>query len=186
MKACKNDKELQGMKEAHLRDGAAVVEFFYWLEQELINRQNLKLSSGDNYDGVDSEYAEVSSSISMLSTTNHKVVGISEVEIDEKLTSFRKRFGKFVDLSFPTIAGVGSNGAIIHYRFVQFILLTNILLKYCIQYVIHLHRRAVPETCKILTDNDLILLDSGAQYIDGTTGNLLIYFFYIFYSSTNI
>jgi Xaa-Pro aminopeptidase len=49
-----------------------------------------------------------------------------------------------VDRSFPTIAGVNSNGAIIHYR-------------------------AEESTCKLLTKNDMLLLDSGAQYEDGTT-----------------
>lgn len=68
----------------------------------------------------------------------------TEVEIDEKVTAWRKAQKGFVDLSFPTIAGVGSNGAIIHYR-------------------------AEPGVCKTLTSNDLMLLDSGAQYEDGTT-----------------
>lgn len=68
----------------------------------------------------------------------------TEVEIDEKATAWRKAQKGFVDLSFPTIAGVGSNGAIIHYR-------------------------AEPGVCKTLTANDLMLLDSGAQYEDGTT-----------------
>jgi Xaa-Pro aminopeptidase len=50
-------------------------------------------------------------------------LSISEVEIDEKLTFFRKDVSKnkFVDLSFPTIAGVGSNGAIIHYRYYLYV-----------------------------------------------------------------
>ena len=38
--------------------------------------------------------------------------------------------------------------------------------------------RAVPETCKILTHDDIILLDSGAQYDDGTTGKLLLYLYF--------
>lgn len=39
-----------------------------------------------------------------------------QVEIDEALTARRKAQPGFVDLSFPTIAGANSNGAIIHYR----------------------------------------------------------------------
>ena len=50
----------------------------------------------------------------------------------------------FVEPSFPTIAGVNSNGAIVHYR-------------------------AAEASCKTLTKNDMMLLDSGGQYLDGTT-----------------
>ena len=53
-------------------------------------------------------------------------------------------FGKWLEPSFPTIAGVNSNGAIVHYR-------------------------AVKETCKQLTNNDMCLLDSGGQYLDGAS-----------------
>ena len=52
--------------------------------------------------------------------------------------------GMFLEPSFPTIAGVNSNGAIVHYR-------------------------AVPETAKTVGLNDMVLLDSGGQYRDGTT-----------------
>eukprot|EP01035_Chromulina_nebulosa_P016804 gene16804-22286_t len=72
---------------------------------------------------------------------------ISEYDIDIILTNVRKEFspqGVFLEPSFPTIAGVNSNGAIIHYR-------------------------APKEGCKLLTKNDMLLLDSGGQYIDGTT-----------------
>lgn len=48
------------------------------------------------------------------------------------------------DLSFPTIAGEGSNGAIIHYS-------------------------ATPGTCHTVRQSSMLLLDSGAQYEDGTT-----------------
>uniref|UniRef100_A0A7N6BTS5 Xaa-Pro aminopeptidase 1 n=1 Tax=Anabas testudineus TaxID=64144 RepID=A0A7N6BTS5_ANATE len=50
----------------------------------------------------------------------------------------------FVGLSFPTISSVGPNGAIIHYR-------------------------PLPETNRTLTLNEVYLIDSGAQYVDGTT-----------------
>eukprot|EP01036_Dinobryon_divergens_P055550 gene55550-74167_t len=40
---------------------------------------------------------------------------ITEVDIDVRSTACRRAGGMFMDLSFPTIAGVGSNGAIIHY-----------------------------------------------------------------------
>jgi len=69
---------------------------------------------------------------------------ISEVEVDELLTKSRQTCDKFIEPSFPTIAGCNSNGAIIHYR-------------------------AVTETCKMVTKDDMLLLDSGGQYTDGTT-----------------
>ena len=71
---------------------------------------------------------------------------VSEVEIDEVLTGFRAKQPGFIEVSFPTIAGVGSNGAIIHYRATE----GSDLLKY-------------------LDKNSPILIDSGGQYSYGTT-----------------
>jgi Xaa-Pro aminopeptidase len=67
-----------------------------------------------------------------------------EVTAVAKLESFREGTGVLKDLSFDTIAGAGSNGAIVHYRPTR-----------------RLNRRAEPGT--------LMLVDSGAQYLDGTT-----------------
>ncbi|KAG5190477.1 peptidase [Tribonema minus] len=70
---------------------------------------------------------------------------VSEVEVDEVLsTRFRAARPLFLDLSFPTIAGAGANGAVIHYR-------------------------AEPGACGAVDDTVMFLLDSGAQYEDGTT-----------------
>lgn len=38
-KAVKNDVEIQGMRECHIRDGAALIEYFAWLEDQLVNKQ---------------------------------------------------------------------------------------------------------------------------------------------------
>jgi Xaa-Pro aminopeptidase len=38
-KAVKNDTELEGMRQCHIRDGAALIEFFAWLEDQLINKK---------------------------------------------------------------------------------------------------------------------------------------------------
>ena len=70
--------------------------------------------------------------------------GLSEIAASDRLEAFRREGEYFRDLSFPTISGAGSNGAIVHYR-------------------------AVPETEKRLEPGTLYLLDSGAQYLDGTT-----------------
>jgi Xaa-Pro aminopeptidase len=70
--------------------------------------------------------------------------GLSEIAASDRLEAFRRENEYFRDLSFPTISGAGSNGAIVHYR-------------------------ASPETEKRLEPGSLYLLDSGAQYLDGTT-----------------
>ncbi len=70
--------------------------------------------------------------------------GLGEMAAADKLESLRAGNDRFMDLSFPTISGSGPNGAIIHYR-------------------------ATPESNRILEPGDIYLLDSGAQYLDGTT-----------------
>ena len=70
--------------------------------------------------------------------------GLAEIAASDRLEAFRREGEYFRDLSFPTISGAGSNGAIVHYR-------------------------ASPETEKRLEPGTLYLLDSGAQYLDGTT-----------------
>jgi Xaa-Pro aminopeptidase len=107
-KACKNVIELDGTREAHRRDGAAVTRFLAWLAREAPRG------------------------------------GLREIAASDRLEAFRKEGKFFRDLSFPTISGAGSNGAIVHYR-------------------------ASPETEKLLEPGTLYLLDSGAQYLDGTT-----------------
>jgi Xaa-Pro aminopeptidase len=69
---------------------------------------------------------------------------LSEMAASDRLEAFRREGERFRDLSFPTISSAGSNGAIVHYR-------------------------AMPETEKRLEPGTLYLLDSGAQYLDGTT-----------------
>lgn len=70
--------------------------------------------------------------------------GQTEISIDKKLTSLRAEQPLFRDISFDTIAGYGAHGAIVHYE-------------------------ATPETDIPLEPHGLLLLDSGAQYQDGTT-----------------
>ena len=114
MKACKNDAEIAGMRACHMRDGAAESDFLSWLEAEI------------------------------------KIRDVSEVEVDAQLVAFRKMYSPensataFIEPSFPTIAAVDSNGAIMHYR-------------------------AVEKTCKMLSSDSQVLIDSGGQYLDGTT-----------------
>lgn len=69
---------------------------------------------------------------------------LTEIDAVEALESFRRDTGLLRDVSFPTIAGAGPNGAIVHYRVT--------------------HRTNRP-----IEPGDLFLVDSGAQYQDGTT-----------------
>ncbi|KAL3843959.1 hypothetical protein ACJIZ3_001362 [Penstemon smallii] len=108
-KAVKNEAELQGMRNSHLRDAAALAQFWAWLEDEISNN-----------------------------------VVLTEVDVADKLLEFRSKQDGFVDTSFDTISGSGANGAIIHYK-------------------------PEPDSCGIVDAEKLFLLDSGAQYIDGTT-----------------
>lgn len=116
MKACKNEAELDAMRACHLRDGAAMVEFFAELESLLDPHSSLARS-------------------------------VSEVDINEMVCRHRTSTAAMLEPSFPTIAGAEGNGAIIHY---------------C----------ADLASCKIINPSDrgvMILLDSGGQYLDGTT-----------------
>jgi Xaa-Pro aminopeptidase len=69
---------------------------------------------------------------------------LTEIDTVEALETFRRDTGALKDVSFPTIAGTGPNGAIVHYRVTR-----------------KSNRRIAP--------GDLLLIDSGAQYQDGTT-----------------
>ncbi|KAG8517444.1 Xaa-Pro aminopeptidase 1 [Galemys pyrenaicus] len=70
--------------------------------------------------------------------------GVTEISVADKAEEFRRQQADFVDLSFPTISSTGPNGAIIHYA-------------------------PVPETNRTLSLDEVYLIDSGAQYRDGTT-----------------
>lgn len=113
-KARKTEAELAGARAAHLRDGAAMVEFLTWLEGQAVR---------------------------LVSEPEHIV---TEIDIVRKLEACRAATGALEDISFDTIAGSGSNGAIVHYRVSE-----------------RSNRRLLP--------GDLMLVDSGGQYLDGTT-----------------
>jgi Xaa-Pro aminopeptidase len=69
---------------------------------------------------------------------------LTELSVDEHLSAARARRPGFVGLSFPTIAGFNANGAMPHYR-------------------------ATPASHAVIEGNGLLLIDSGAQYLGGTT-----------------
>ncbi len=107
-KACKNPVELEGIRSAHRRDGAAVTRFLGWLARE------------------------------------SKSGSLREIEVSDRLQALRQDTGKLRDLSFDTISGAGPNGAVVHYH-------------------------ATKATERTLEPGSLYLVDSGAQYRDGTT-----------------
>ena len=105
-KACKNETEQQGARNAHARDAVALCRFLHWLD-----------SHGR---------------------------GATEMSAAAQLLSFRQSSPAFRGESFPAISGAGEHGAIIHYR-------------------------VTPATDRQVQPNETYLIDSGAQYPDGTT-----------------
>ena len=107
-KARKNPTEIAATREAHLRDGAAMVEFLCWLDDQAPRGQQ------------------------------------TEISVVQSLEGFRRATNALHDISFDTISGAGPNGAIIHYRVTE-------------------------ETNRPIRQDELLLVDSGGQYPDGTT-----------------
>lgn len=69
---------------------------------------------------------------------------ITEVSAADYLEKLRRQIPEFLDLSFPTIAGYRENAAMMHYE-------------------------ATPESCAVLKPEGMLLVDSGGQYLGGTT-----------------
>jgi len=108
IKARKTAEEMNGVRAAHVRDGAALTRFLAWLSSEAPKG------------------------------------ALSEIEAADTLANFRAQANLYRGPSFATIAGAGGNGAIVHYR-------------------------ASPESNAVIKPDMLLLLDSGGQYLDGTT-----------------
>jgi len=115
-KATKNATEIAGARAAHIRDGVAMVRFLAWFDAEAATGRLDEITVCQTLERI-------------------------RAETGERLDGER---GRLLDLSFATISGAGSNGAIVHYR----------------------TSRA---TSRTLVADSLFLLDSGAQYRDGTT-----------------
>ena len=107
MKAAKNGVELEGARNAHVRDGAAMAKFLAWFD-------------------------------------DHAPLGsLDEIAAAEKLEACRRETNLLCDLSFPTISAAGPHAAMPHYR--------------------------VSRATNRKIENGIFLIDSGAQYRDGTT-----------------
>ena len=107
-KAIKTPEELDGIRAAHRRDGAALTRFLAWLAR------------------------------------NAPGGGVSETDAADQLEAFRRSNQEFRGLSFPTISAAAEHGAVVHYR-------------------------VTPATNRLLDPGSLYLVDSGGQYLDGTT-----------------
>ncbi len=107
-KACKNEVERQGARNAHARDAVAMVRFLHWLSQ---------VGPGG---------------------------GETEMSAADQLLALRRQVDGFRGESFPAISGAGEHGAVIHYR-------------------------VTPESNRPIRPNEVYLIDSGAQFPDGTT-----------------
>jgi Xaa-Pro aminopeptidase len=107
-KACKNDVEQQGARNAHARDAVAVCRFLHFLAEAGPGR------------------------------------GETEMSAAAKLLALRQQVAGFRGESFPAISGAGEHGAIIHYRVTE-------------------------ESNRPIRPNEVYLIDSGAQFPDGTT-----------------
>ena len=107
-KAIKTVAEIAGARAAHLRDGAAMVNFLAWLD------------------------------------ANAPKGGLTEIDVVKALEGFRRATNALLDISFETISGAGEHGAIVHYR-------------------------VTDSTNRPVRPGELLLVDSGGQYIDGTT-----------------
>jgi len=108
LKAVKNEVEIENLKKVHVRDGAAMVKFLYWLEQNLGKEE------------------------------------ITEITVAERLEEFRRQQEGFMGPSFATIAAYKDHAAMMHYQ-------------------------ATHETCYTLEKEGFLLIDSGGQYLGGTT-----------------
>jgi Xaa-Pro aminopeptidase len=107
-KACKNEVEQQGARNAHQRDAVAVCRFLHFLAEA----------------GSCARETEMSAAARLLS-------------LREQVAGFRGE-------SFPAISAAGEHGAVIHYR-------------------------VTADTDRTVGANQVYLIDSGAQYLDGTT-----------------
>lgn len=107
-KSKKNDAERAGMREAHARDGVAMVKFLHWFDQAAPNGT------------------------------------LTEIQIASMLEAFRREDDTLVDIGFDTISGSGPNGALPHYR-------------------------VNTKSDRTLAAGEIMLVDSGGQYLSGTT-----------------
>ncbi|KAH9618011.1 hypothetical protein KSS87_016400 [Heliosperma pusillum] len=160
-KALKNPAEIEGMRSSHVRDAAALAQFWPWLEDEIckgvilteVDVADKLLEFRKNQDGfLDTSFDTISASCSAfisLLLWEVNLLGVCKEGISAQffLNDLTFRLPKLFfiasfDLRFSRCSG--PNGAIIHYK-------------------------PEPGSCSVVDPTKLFLLDSGAQYVDGTT-----------------
>lgn len=110
LKCMKNEAQQEGMRQCNIRDCAAIMKYFAFLEEE-------------------------------LKKPDH---GLDEFNGARKVEEYRTFGDLYKGPSFDTISSIGANGAVIHYK-------------------------PTKEEAKPLNNDEIYLLDSGGQYMDGTT-----------------
>ncbi|CRG94739.1 aminopeptidase P, putative [Plasmodium gallinaceum] len=110
MKAIKNDIEIENMKEAHILDALALLQFFHWVNEKKKSKE---------------------------------LFNETEISLKNKIDYFRSTKKNFLFPSFATISAIGPNAAIIHYE--------------------------STESSNTKISPNIYLLDSGGQYLHGTT-----------------
>lgn len=110
LRAVKNDVEIKGMRNAHLRDAVAMCDFFAYMEKQL----------------------------------EYKNAEWNEMQVARVVNEFRLEMDYNQGISFPTIAGYGAHAALPHYE-------------------------PNERTNAIIELNSTLVIDSGGQYLDGTT-----------------
>jgi len=108
MKTVKNQIELDGIRQMHRRDGASLVRWLCWLEQNIVDGR------------------------------------LTEITAAEKLTKYRGQDSYFISPSFSSICGYAANSAVGHYQ-------------------------SDPRNAPELHPRGILLVDSGGQYLDGTS-----------------
>ncbi|MBR5678649.1 MAG: aminopeptidase P family N-terminal domain-containing protein [Paludibacteraceae bacterium] len=154
-------EHIQGLKGTVLFDGARVNEALFEAIPEACKKINAKspiLIDKAKKNAVELEGERIAMRQDAVALTRFfkwleelkddsgkwKVERLTEWDLMEKLHAFRLMGENFVEESFGTIAGYLGNGAIVHYA-------------------------ATKENCAIVKPEGMLLLDSGGQYLDGTT-----------------
>jgi Xaa-Pro aminopeptidase len=150
LKSCKNPTEIVGTIAAHITDGLALCKLLHWLEGNILKLIQIpgrrtrveERNVHSTYMSTEDPDVRQTRNLNQAEYIQRQV--ITEMSLAQQLLQFRQESPDFIYPSFATIAGFASNGAIIHYS-------------------------ASPKTDRILEPNNLLLLDSGGQYLYGTT-----------------
>ena len=123
MKGIKNATEIEGFRNAMLKDGIALTKFYHWLDDNLSSEGEFVINPDGTF-GISNE--------------------VTEMDCVKKLAEFRTEQPLYRDESFDAIVAWNAHAALPHYE-------------------------CTPETNVPITGDGLLLIDTGGQYLDGTT-----------------